>query len=245
MQDVVGLDVIDVGDEGMIVGPECQAITSRENSKGAEGFEAGGESGEFVPATDEVLVNGRAAAVGQSIEAGAGIAELGQTRQAEPIGEVVEVQRDFTGIGYAEFAGLAGGQGAVIGGQVGKRDIDLVANRRDDRQPRTRDGADHDLLVERPEVLEATAAARDHDHAGVRDPVGQLEGGDDLLVRARSLNARRGDQELGATPTTGRDLEQVSDRRPGGTGHDHDPARITRQGPLPTRLEQAFQRSLA
>ncbi len=86
-----------------------------------------------MPAADEVLVEGHPAAVGQSIEAGAGIAELGQTGQAEPIGDVVEVQRDFTGIGHAEFAGLAGSQGAVIGGQVGERDIDLVAHRRDDR----------------------------------------------------------------------------------------------------------------
>ena len=49
-----------------------------------------------------------------------------------------------------------------------KRGVGLVADRRDDRDRRVGDGADHHLLVERPQILDRAAAARDDQQVRAR-----------------------------------------------------------------------------
>ena len=49
---------------------------------------------------------------------------------------------------------------AHVGDEVGNRHVGFVADRRDDRHRRPRDRARDDLLVERPEILDRSAAAR-------------------------------------------------------------------------------------
>ena len=57
---------------------------------------------------------------------------------------------------------------AAVGGEVDQGGVGLVADRRDQRDLRSRGGAHHDLLVEGPEILEAAAAARHDQHVGPR-----------------------------------------------------------------------------
>ena len=104
------------------------------------------------------------------------------------------MQRDLAAIGDADLAGLAGGQGAAVGGQVGEGHVDLVADGRDDRHAGAGDGPRHGLLVEGPEVLEAAAAAGDDDDVGAGDPVGQRQRRDDLAIGALALDAGRRDR---------------------------------------------------
>ena len=49
-----------------------------------------------------------------------------------------------------------------------RRGVGLVADRGDDRDRRAGDGADHLLLVERPQILDRAAAARDDQQVGRR-----------------------------------------------------------------------------
>ena len=53
---------------------------------------------------------------------------------------------------------------AQVGDEVGDREVGLVADGRDRRDRGGRDRARDALLVEGPQVLEAAAAAREHDH---------------------------------------------------------------------------------
>ena len=58
---------------------------------------------------------------------------------------------------------------ALVGDEIDQRDVGLVADRRDQRDHALGRGAHHDLLVERPEVLQRAAAARDDQHVGPRN----------------------------------------------------------------------------
>ena len=58
--------------------------------------------------------------------------------EPQPLGEPVQVQHDFAGIGDGDLAGFAGCEGAFVGDQVGEGHVDFVADGRDDRQPRCR-----------------------------------------------------------------------------------------------------------
>ena len=76
MEDVAGLNVMDCADEGLVVGPECQAVTAREHCQWAHRVETRGEPGHAVPAGDEVVLECLAGALGQSIEVITRIAKL-------------------------------------------------------------------------------------------------------------------------------------------------------------------------
>ena len=183
---------------------EGEAVAAGEDGQGAEGLEAGGEPGEAEAAVVEESLQRLAGAVGQAVEAGAGVVEPGLAGGAEAVGQAVEVQGDLAAVGDAELAGLAGGQGAAVGGEVGEGDVDLVADGRDDRDAGAGDGPRHGLLVEGPEVLEAAAAAGDDDDVGPGDAVGQRQRRDDLAVGALALDAGRRDRGSRRIASAGR-----------------------------------------
>src|ERR1019366_8408932 len=64
------------------------------------------------------------------------------------------------------FRRRRGGWRAEIGGMIDQGPIRLVANRRDERHEAARRRAHDDFLVETPQILERTAAARDDNHIG-------------------------------------------------------------------------------
>src|SRR6266481_3477896 len=67
---------------------------------------------------------------------------------------------------------------ASVGDETRDREIDLVADRGDDGQSGSDDGARDTLLVERPEVLERAAAAADDQHLERGVGVQVVEGAD-------------------------------------------------------------------
>jgi hypothetical protein len=55
-----------------------------------------------------------------------------------------------------------------VGGEVAQRRVLFVPDGRDDRHRAGGDGAHESLVAEREQVLEAAAAAREHDHVDTR-----------------------------------------------------------------------------
>ena len=96
----------------------------------------------------------------------------------------------------------------------------------------------HDLLVERPEVFEAAAAAGDDDQVGPGDPVGQGERGDDLAAAPAPWTRRRRDQDLGARQRRPMTWSRSRTAAPVGLVTTTIRRGIAGQGPLPARVEQ-------
>ena len=91
---------------------------------------------------------------------------------------------------------------------------------------------DDDLFVEAPQVFEAAAAATDDQHIEwrlklvcKRDPAGNLGRG------PFALHAGRNDDDLHAMKAASGNLQEIENRRPGGTGHKADPPRKRRKRP--------------
>ncbi len=108
------------------------------------------------------------------------------------------------------------------------------------------DGAHDDFLVERPQILDRTAAARDDHQIG--PPVGGQgpKAGDrrrHLFGRALALHQHRPDRDMARKPV-GQPVQNVADHRPGGRGDDADPPGQKGQRPLARRIEQPFGREL-
>ena len=55
-----------------------------------------------------------------------------------------------------------------------------------------------------------------------------------------ALHAGGDDQHVGPAPAAAQHLEEIADRRPGGTGDHGDPPHEARQRPLARRVEQPF-----
>ena len=125
-----------------------------------------------------------------------------------------------------------------------------MADRRDQRDHALGRRAHHDLLVERPQVLERAAAARDDqqigpgDAAALRQRVEAADGGGDLLGRAFALHLDRPDDHV-AREAVGEPMQDVADHRAGRRGDDADHLRQERQELLARLVEQAFGGELA
>ena len=97
-------------------------------------------------------------------------AALEASAQILVLGDQVAVHR------HRPLRRLGRGRRAGIGDEVDQGPVGLVADRRDQRNGAVAGGADHDLLVEAPQVFEAAAAARDDQNVRVGEcarPVGR------------------------------------------------------------------------
>ena len=134
---------------------------------------------------------------------------------------------------------------SAVGHETDTTLIDYAADRRDQGEDAGGGGADHDLLVERPEVLQRAAAARDDQQIGPRDPaalrqrVEAADRGRDLLGRAFALHLDRPHQHA-AGKTVLQPMQDVADHGAGRRGHDADHLRQPRQELLARLVEQAF-----
>src|SRR5229473_8265503 len=72
-----------------------------------------------------------------------------------------DLDEQFAAHRHRHFGGGRRRRRALVGGEVDQRDVGLVADRRDQRDHAVGGGADHDLFVERPQVFQRSAAARD------------------------------------------------------------------------------------
>ena len=82
--------------------------------------------------------------------------------------------------GTTSLPATVGRRGTHVGGEVAERRVLLVADRRDDGHGARGDRADDALVAEREQILEAAAAAREHDHVDVRLAAESSDRGDDL-----------------------------------------------------------------
>jgi hypothetical protein len=106
-------------------------------------------------------------------------------------------------------------------------------------------GADHDLLVEWHQILNAAAAARDDQQIGPRhgtigrQGIETANGGGDLARRVIALHQDRPDQHP-ARETVGDPVQDVADDGSGRRGHNSDHRGKDREFALAAGLEQAF-----
>jgi hypothetical protein len=125
-----------------------------------------------------------------------------------------------------------------------------MADRGDERDQALGCGADHDLLIERPQVLQRAAATGDDqevrlaDAAAFRERVEAADRGGDLLGRAVALHLDRPDDDV-AGEAVGEAVQDVADHGAGGRGDDADHLGQERQELLSRLVEQAFGGELA
>ena len=86
-----------------------------------------------MPACVQVHPHGVLSQFCKLVKSSASLAEPGLTDVVDSLCQAVEVHGDLAAIGNGQLAGLAGRQGASVRGEVGQRDIDLVAHGRDNR----------------------------------------------------------------------------------------------------------------
>jgi hypothetical protein len=88
-------------------------------------------------------------------------------------------------LGGGQFGGSGGRRRPLIGGEVGDGEVGFVADTADHRQRTGADRPRHGLVVERPEVFHAAAAATDDQHFAVAALAGTANGVGDLRAGAR------------------------------------------------------------
>ena len=104
-----------------------------------------------------------------------------------------------------------------------------------------RDRARDDLLVERPEILDRSAAAADDDDVDAGHACDRRAAPRAISRRrALALHARRADHEVRVRVAPPQHLDDVADRRAVERRDDADLARQRRQRPLARRVEQPF-----
>ena len=221
-----------------------QAIAAGEDVERAERFEPSGDRGDSraapgraarprrgragrpgrraaSPVADAIERAAEARAVGDRGRRAAGLIRpvAGPLPQARAIGRREPVSR-APAVGRQVGDRPARRQGPVVGDQVGDRHVGLVADGADDRNPRREDRIGNQLLVERPEVFQAAAAAADDQ--GVRDKVTVGVGADsEAESRPRFQRPPSPCTRTGTTTTaaTGQrrlsSFEHVADGRPG------------------------------
>jgi hypothetical protein len=135
-----------------------------------------------------------------------------------------------------------GGRGrrAAVRGEVGDREVGLVAYPDDDRNRACAQRARDRLLVEGPQVLDRAAAAHQQQHVAFGARARPRQHGGDALARASTLNRHRIDDDRHRGVATRERRQHVAQRRGGARGDDADGARMLRQRPLQPLVEEPF-----
>src|SRR5205814_4942883 len=126
--------------------------------------------------------------------------------------------------------------------------IDFVSNCGDDRYTRMKDGAGHDLFIERPKVFQAAATARDENRiqriATARpfielgNPAGHFFGG------TLPLHTTRGKNDLKPAMSSLHDMQNVRDGRPRRRRDQADALDQCWKWPFAFGSEQSLRREL-
>ena len=158
----------------------------------------------------------------------AALAAVGAQREArDPLDQ-------FGADRHRQFGGGGRGRRAQVGGIVAQRRVGLVPDRGDQRDRAARDRAHDRFLVERPQILDRAAAARDDDRSGrgIGPPgasrIEAADRGGNLGRGAVALHLDRPDQHPGRAAIL-QPVDDVADHRPGRRGHHPDHRRHERQ----------------
>ena len=118
----------------------------------------------------------------------------------------------------------AGRRGPHVGHKIADGEVNLMPDRRDDRQCRVEDRAGHHLFVEGPQILQTAAPARDEDKVHGQLPIAncqlggvelveQPDGGGDFLRGARALDTARHQDDLQRGVAAFDHVQHVADGR--------------------------------
>src|SRR5690606_37634856 len=138
---------------------------------------------------------------------------------------------------------LGGGRGcggAPIGDEVGNGDIHFMADRADHGNAAGVDGAGDGFLVEGPEVFQRAAAPADDQYVAITQPVGALDGTDDVARGFAPLHLNREEGDGNGGKAAFQDRENVMDGGTGGRRGDADMAWQGRNRTFAGFIEQAF-----
>ncbi len=117
-------------------------------------------------------------------------------REAEPRARVNDPREQLLARGDDQL-GRVGRRGGGVADEVADGLVRRMADRAHDRLRAGGDGAAEPLVVERGEVLQRAAAARDQDHVHARLAHQTGERGDDLARRGLALDRGRAREDLG------------------------------------------------
>ncbi len=160
-------------------------------------------------------------------------------RRRNPLARPAERLLPLAPVRHDELRGRGWRRGADVRGEVGERDVDLVADAADHGHAVGDDRPDDALVVERPQVLEAAAAAGEDRHLrgvvgspfalALLDPALQAaERGDDARRRLFALDLAGDEHDLGQRPAASEDVADVAPDDPRRAGDDRDRGRARR-----------------
>ncbi|MCW0466403.1 hypothetical protein NB705_003476 [Xanthomonas sacchari] len=143
-------------------------------------------------------------------------------------------------IGHQQFGGDRRGGRAQVGGEIGQGHVGLVADGRHHRGDCRGDGACQVFVVERPQVLERTAAAGQQDRVVAAAGVCLAQQRGDLRRGAVALDQARQDVHLQQRHAPAEHAQHVAHRGAAGRGDDRQAPHEAGQGALALAGEQAF-----
>ena len=138
---------------------------------------------------------------------------------------------------------------AQVGSEIAQGRVGLMPHGRDDRDRAVRDRAHHHLFVERPQILDRPAAARDDDEIGSRhrairgDRIEAAHRRRHLFRRALPLHLDRPDDDMAGAAIL-QPVQDIADHRAGRRRHHPDRARQIGQRDLALAIEQPLARQL-
>ena len=160
--------------------------------------------------------------------------------RAQTTAQVGERRLESTPLGHHALGGRGGRRRALVRDQVRERPVDLVSDRRDDGDPRSRDRANHDLVVEAPEVLGGAAATPHDDHLDDAMAVQLVDGRRDVLRRPVALHAAGSDDDAAVRVAPLEGLQDVAEGCPVKRRRDADRTRQERERTLAIGREEAL-----
>ena len=131
----------------------------------------------------------------------------------------------FPDIIYRQLSGGRRGWGAHVSHKIRDRCVRLMAHCRDDRDCTVKNSPRHRLLIERPQILDAPAAAADNDHIHLLFLQGAYPPRH-ALCRAIALDLGRIQDQLHIRIAPARDIDDIPDRSPGRRSDDANSVHI-------------------
>src|ERR1700730_3966605 len=143
-------------------------------------------------------------------------------------------------IRHHQLRGPRAGGGRRIGREVRDGEVDLVPDSRDHGQAARADGARDPFVVERPQILERAAAAREDQHLALGARRGGLQRRDQRRHGSRPLHRRRIDEDPCGRITPREDMQDVAQCGPGWRSDHADTLWKPRQTSLALERKQTF-----
>ena len=122
---------------------------------------------------------------------------------------------DFLLVGAQQFSGRRGCGGAPVGDKIAYDNVDLVPDSGYHGDAAGVHRARHRLFIERPQVLERTAATGQQQHVALAASLRRVQGRDNLLRGRRALHRHRIHDDRNGGETPAQHGEHVADRRAG------------------------------